>query len=212
MSIRVSIYEDNEHLRSSLSHLIMGDDSLEFCGAYADCSSILKNCQECLPDVIIMDIDLPGISGIEATRLVKSKFPQINILIFTVFEDRRKVFDALCAGANGYMLKKANAIKIIEAITDLHNGGSPMTGEIARMVLDFFAKTYPAKTNDYNLSNREMDIVKCLVKGKSYKMTADACCIAEGTVRSHIYTIYRKLQVNSKSEVVLKAINERLIE
>ena len=212
MSIRVAIYEDNENLRKSLSHLIMGDDSLEFCGAFPDCSDIMENCTQAKPDVIIMDIDMPGISGIEATYLVKSKFPEINILIFTVFEDRNKVFDALCAGANGYLLKKINAIKIIEAITELNNGGSPMTGEIARMVLDFFSRNYTPKNTEYNLSPREIDIVKCLVKGKSYKMTADACFISEGTVRSHIFSIYRKLHVNSKSEVVIKALQERLID
>ncbi len=212
MSIRVAIYEDNEHLRKSLSHLVMGDDSLEFCGAFPDCSDLIENCTKEKPDVIVMDIDLPGITGIEATYMVKEKFPEIQILIFTVFEDRTKVFDALCAGASGYLLKKSNAIRIIEAITELNNGGSPMTGEIARMVLDYFSKNNTPRNNDYNLSPREMDIVKCLVKGKSYKMTADACFISEGTVRSHIYSIYRKLHVNSKSEVVIKALKERLID
>lgn len=211
MSIRVSIYEDNDPLRKSLSHLVMGTDSLEFCGAFPDCSQVLEDCTSLRPDVIVMDIDMPGISGIEATEMIKLKFPEINILIFTVFEDREKVFRAICAGATGYLLKKANAVQIIEAITELHHGGSPMSGEIARMVLQFFTKSSVPANNEYALSSRELDILKCLVSGDSYKMIADSCCISIGTVRTHINSIYKKLHVNSKSEAVVKAMKERLI-
>jgi two-component system, NarL family, response regulator LiaR len=212
MSIRVAIYEDNDHLRKSLSHLVMGTEVLEFTGAYPDCSQILENCAASAPEVIIMDIDMPGISGIEATEMVKQKFPSINILIFTVFEDRDKVFRALCAGATGYLLKKAGAVQIIEAIVDLHHGGSPMTGEIARLVLQHFSGAVAPKNNEYAISSREMDILKCLVRGDSYKMIADSCCISIGTVRTHINSIYKKLHVNSKSEAVIKAMKERLID
>ena len=212
MSIRVSIYEDNDALRKSLSHLVMGTDSLEFCGSYPDCSSILENCASSKPDVIVMDIDMPGISGIEATELVKHHYPEINVLIFTVFEDRDKVFRAICAGATGYLLKKANAVQIIEAIIELKGGGSPMTGEIARMVLQFFSKSPLQANNEYSLSSREFDILKCLVNGDSYKMIGDACSISIGTVRTHINSIYKKLHVNSKSEAVIKAMKERLVD
>ncbi|MEI7491818.1 MAG: response regulator transcription factor [Bacteroidota bacterium] len=211
MSIKVAIYEDNDPLRKSLSHLIMGTESMEFYGAWPDCSSILENCSDQTPEVIIMDIDMPGITGIEATAMVKARFPEVNVLIFTVFEDRDKVFNALCAGATGYLLKKANAVQIIEAIIELQKGGSPMTGEIARMVMQFFSKTSAPLVNDYALSAREMDILKCIVKGNSYKMIADSCCISEGTVRTHINNIYKKLHVNSKSEAVIKAMKERLV-
>jgi len=121
------------------------------------------------------------------------------------------VFNALCSGATGYLLKKANAVQIIEAIIELHKGGSPMTGEIARMVMQFFSKASAPPVNDYTLSSREMDILKCIVKGNSYKMIADSCCISEGTVRTHINNIYKKLHVNSKSEAVIKAMKERLV-
>ena len=211
MSIKVAIYEDNDPLRKSLSHLIMGTESMEFCGAWPDCSSILENCSDQTPEVIVMDIDMPGITGIEATALVKAKYPDVNVLIFTVFEDRDKVFNALCAGATGYLLKKANAVQIIEAIIELQKGGSPMTGEIARMVMQFFSKASAPLVNDYALSAREMDILKCIVKGNSYKMISDSCCISEGTVRTHINNIYKKLHVNSKSEAVIKAMKERLV-
>ncbi|HEX3008117.1 MAG TPA: response regulator transcription factor [Bacteroidales bacterium] len=211
MPLKVAIYEDNNALRESLSHLIQGSDSLELCGAYPDCMQIIQNCTVSQPHVILMDIDMPGISGIEATSLVKSKFPEIDIMMLTVYEDRDKVFDALCAGATGYLLKKATALQIVEAITELNDGGSPMSGEIARKVLEFFSKPHHNKSNDYALSSRELDILKCLVKGDSYKMIASSCFISIGTVRCHINSIYKKLTVNSKSEAVVKAMKERLV-
>jgi DNA-binding NarL/FixJ family response regulator len=211
LNIKVAIYEDNHSLRETLSYLIMGTDSLELTGAFPDCSTVMENCASTTPDVILMDIDMPGITGIEATAMVKARFPDINILIFTVFEDRDKVFKAMCAGATGYLLKKAGSVQIIEAITELHRGGSPMTGEIARMVFGFFSNQGIRTDNEYALSDREMDVLKCLVKGDSYKMIADSCFISIGTVRSHINSIYKKLHVNSKSEAVIKAMKERLI-
>jgi len=212
MPIKVSIYEDNEALRESLSFLVMGTESLEFLGSYPDCSTVIENCTTLTPDVILMDIDMPGMNGIEATSLVKSRFPEINIMILTIFENEDKVFDALCAGATGYLLKKSSAVQIIEAILELHAGGSPMTGEIARKVMAYFSHTPAAKENEYALSSREMDILKCIVNGDSYKMIADACCISIGTVRFHINNIYKKLHVNSKSEAVIKAMKERLVK
>jgi len=211
MNIRVSIYEDNDPLRESLSYLVLGTRTLELMGAYPDCSKVLENCVVAKPDVILMDIDMPGISGIEATAMIKATFPEINILILTIFEDKNKVFEALCAGATGYILKKSSAVEIIETIAELHNGGSPMTGEISRKVFDFFVNPVLAKNNDYALSAREFDILICLEEGDSYKMIADTCCISIGTVRFHINNIYKKLHVNSKSEAVIKALKERLL-
>ena len=207
--IKVAVYEDNNALRESLSHLIRGSGLLRFAGAYADGRDILRNCEVAHPDVILMDIDMPYVSGIEATRMVKKVYPEIEVMIFTVFEDRDKIFEALRAGATGYLLKKSSAVQIIESITGLANGGSPMSGEIARKVLEFFNS--PAQKNAYTLSERESEVLKRLVAGDSYKMIADNCCISIGTVRSHINSIYRKLAVNSKSEAVVKAIKERLI-
>ncbi len=209
MSIRISIYEDNTAFRESLSYLIKGTESFELCGAYADPVMILENCVVEKPDVILMDIDMPGRNGIEATAIVKNAYPDINILIVTIFENKEKVFEALRAGATGYILKKSSAVDIINSITQLYNGGSPMTGEIARKVLDFFS----AKTQKeiYNLSEREADILRRLTEGDSYKMIAAYCNISIGTVFTHINNIYRKLQVNSKSEAIIKAMKERLI-
>jgi DNA-binding NarL/FixJ family response regulator len=209
--IKVAIYEDNDALRNSLTHLIKGTGSLTFVGAYPDCRDILENCETDKPDVILMDIDMPFITGIEATRLVKDKYPEINVMMLTVFEERDKIFDALCAGATGYLLKKSSAIQIIEAIIELANGGSPMTREIARKVMEFFTTPQSTIDNNYALSERELDVLKCLVAGDSYKMVADKCYISISTVRFHINNIYRKLAVNSKSEAVIKAIKERLV-
>lgn len=211
LDINVAIYEDNDALRESLSHLIKGSRLLRFVGAYPDCRNIIDDCTKTKPNVILMDIDMPYITGIEATRLVKDKFPDINILILTVFEERERIFDALKAGATGYLLKKSSAIKIIESITELANGGSPMSGEIARKVLDFFTSPKNKTESKYTLTEREIEIIERLVAGDSYKMIADKCCISIGTVRTHINSIYNKLAVNSKSEAVVKAIKERLV-
>jgi DNA-binding NarL/FixJ family response regulator len=211
MEIKVAIYEDNNALREGLTHLIKGSGIMEFCGAYPDAIAILENCKADPPDVILMDIDMPGITGIEATRLIKDKYPEINVMMLTIFEDKEKIFDALCAGATGYLLKKSTAIQIIEAIVELKEGGSPMSGQIARKVIEFFSQRDKVKTPDYALSSRELDILRCLVQGDSYKMIADHCFISIGTVRCHINSIYRKLAVNSMSEAVVKAIKEKLV-
>lgn len=209
--IKVAIYEDNDALRETLSFLVKGSELLRFVGAYPDCRNILENCESEIPDVILMDIEMPYLTGIDATRLVKDKYPDINVMMLTVVEDRDKIFDALSAGATGYLLKKASAVQIIESITELANGGSPMSSEIARKVLQFFSSPSNKIENEYTLSNRELDVLKRLVAGDSYKMIADHCNISIGTVRGHINSIYRKLAVNSKSEAVIKAIKERLV-
>lgn len=211
LEIKVAIYEDNDALRESLSFLVRGSGLLRFAGAYPDCRRILENCDIEQPDVILMDIDMPYLSGIDATRLVKDRYPNINVMMLTVIEDRDKIFDALRAGATGYLLKKASAIQIIEAVTELANGGSPMSSEIARKVLQFFTSPSHKFENRYSLSARELDVLKRLVAGDSYKMIADHCYISIGTVCGHINSIYRKLAVNSKSEAAIKAIKERLV-
>jgi two-component system, NarL family, response regulator LiaR len=209
--IKIALYEDNVTLRSSLSHLLQSSEEFDFLGAFENPVNILKNCSENTPHVILMDIDMPVMNGIEAAAIVKTKFPEINILILTIFEDRDKLFDALQAGASGYLLKNSRVVEIIEAIHEIHQGGSPMTPSVARKVLDFFSKPQNQPNPEEKLSDRELDILKCLVSGDSYKMIAANCFISMGTVRSHINNIYKKLHVNSKSEAVVKAFKERLI-
>ena len=209
--IKVAIYEDNDSLRESLAIVLNSSEEFTLAGAFPHANEVLKNCEKDTPDVILMDVDMPGISGIEASALVTKAFPKTNILILTVFEDQEKLFSALQSGASGYLLKKSKIIEIIEAIHDIYNGGSPMTPAIARKVLDFFSKPQNQPNPEEKLSERELDILKCLVAGDSYKMIASNCFISMGTVRSHINNIYKKLHVNSKSEAVVKALKERLV-
>ncbi len=209
--IKVALYEDNDTLRTSLSALLQTSEEFEFLGAYNSPVDILLNCKKSLPEVILMDVDMPILNGIEATQLVKEHYPQVNILILTVFEDKVKLFSALQAGASGYLLKKSKVMEIVEAIHEINRGGSPMTPEIARKVLEYFNQPKVKQSEENALSDREIDILKCLVNGDSYKMIAANCFISMGTVRSHINNIYKKLHVNSKSEAVVKALKERLV-
>lgn len=208
--IKVALCEDNESFRESLSQFI--DDSAGF-KVVCRCPSadtILELIFQYKPHVILMDIDMPGIGGIKATELVKSHFSEIHVLILTVYEDDQKIFDAILAGATGYLLKKTSPSKILEAIIEVQNGGASMSASIVKKVISFFNQKQSA-ANEYTLSARELDILQCLVNGDSYKMICDHCKISIGTVRSHISNIYKKLHINSKSEAVAKAIKEKLI-
>lgn len=209
--IKVALYEDNDTLRNSLSQLLQSSEEFDFLGAYNSPVDILLNCNISLPEVILMDVDMPILNGIEATKLVKEHFPQVNILILTVFEDKIKLFSALQAGASGYLLKKSKVMEIVEAIHEINRGGSPMTPEIARKVLEYFNQPKIKQSDENALSEREVEILKCLVNGDSYKMIAANCFISMGTVRSHINNIYKKLHVNSKSEAVVKALRDKLV-
>jgi len=211
LSIRVSVFDDNSALRESLYYLISGTPGFTIAGIYPDCNNVLVNLRKDPVDVIMMDIDMPGLNGIEATALIKSHFPDINVLILTSYDDSEKIFGALQSGASGYLLKKTTPAKIMEAITEVSQGGAPMNASIARKVLDFFSEKKNIAQNEYDLSLREKDVLKCLVRGDSYKMIASHCFISMGTVCTHINSIYKKLHVNSKSEAVAKAIHERLI-
>jgi DNA-binding NarL/FixJ family response regulator len=211
LDIRVSLFDDNTALRDSLYYLISGTPGFAIAGIYPDCNHLLENLNQSCPDVILMDIDMPGLNGIDATALIKSHFPEINVLILTSYDDSAKIFDALQSGATGYLLKKTTPAKIMEAITEVSQGGAPMNASIARKVLEFFSEKKNITQNEYDLSPREQDVLRCLVKGDSYKMIAARCFISMGTVCTHIANIYKKLHVNSKSEAVAKAIRERLI-
>lgn len=211
MDIRVAIFDDNQALRDSLYHLISVKTGFSIAGIYPDCNNVLERLARNTADVVLMDIDMPGLSGIEGTAIIKSRFPRINVLILTAYDDSAKVFAALQAGATGYLLKKTRPVKILEAITEINRGGAPMNASIARKVLEFFSENKNITGNGYDLSQREKEVLGCLVNGDSYKMIAGNCFISMGTVQFHITNIYKKLQVNSKSEAVIKAIRERLV-
>ncbi len=211
MDIRVSVFDDNSALRNGLNYLITGTPGFTLAGIYPDCGDLINNLRNDAPAVVLMDIDMPGLNGIEATAIIKSNFPDINVLILTAYDDSAKIFAALQSGATGYLLKKTTPAKILEAITEVSEGGAPMNASIARKVLEFFNEKKNITKNGYDLSPREIEVLGCLVKGDSYKMIAAHCFMSMGTVRSHICNMYKKLHVNSKSEAVAKAIRERLV-
>ena len=210
--INVAVFEDNDQLRESLCQLIESSEDLHCAGIFADANHIERKIERSHPDVVIMDIDLPGTNGIDAVNTIHEKFPGIRVLMQTVFDDNDKIFAAIRAGASGYILKKAAPAKIIEAIRETHNGGAPMTPSIAEKVLNMFrSQTQQTQAEKIDLSEREKEILSLLVKGRSYKMIAADCFISIDTVNSHIKNIYEKLHVHSKSEAVVKAINQKLI-
>ncbi|WP_367914239.1 response regulator [Leadbetterella sp. DM7] len=202
--IRVLIYEDNRSLREALCFMLESTEGFLVAGAYEDCTGILRQVREHGPDVLLMDIDMPHLSGIEAIKLVKPKFPQVNILMLTVFDDDERVFEAIKAGATGYLLKKAPPGRILEALTEIYEGGAPMSPAIARKVI-LNLHTTPAHVEEIaRLTARELEILQLLSEGKSMKMIADSCFIAVHTVRTHVKRIYEKLQVHSVTEALAK--------
>jgi len=210
--IKVAIFEDNRSLREGLAAMIGGTSGFICVGAFPNCNNLLKNVAQVKPDVILMDIEMPGINGIEAVSLIKEDFPEMKILMETIFDDDEKIFNSICAGAEGYILKNTSPSEILEAIEEIHEGGSPMTPSIANRVLKM-VKNRPETRNKelFDLTDREKEILTCLVKGMSYKMVAETCFISIETVNVHIKNIYRKLQVHSKSEAVAKAIKGRIV-
>jgi len=210
--IKVALCEDNENFRESLHQFIADSPGYEVSFSATSAENILQEISNHAPEVILMDIDMPQMNGIEATGLVKSNFPEIDVLILTVYDDDEKIFDAILSGASGYLLKKTPPARILEAIAEIHEGGASMNASIVKKVLSFFNKQpLSAPSNNYTLSSRELAILQCLVNGDSYKMIGDHCNITIGTVRSHINNIYKKLHINSKSEAVAKALKERLL-
>ena len=207
--IHVIIYEDDKDLREGLAQLLTMTNDFIVEGRFPNCDTIQTDLKELKADVLLMDIDMPGTNGLEGVRLAKSTKPDVSILMFTVFDDDKKIFDAICAGADGYLLKKTSPEKIIEAVKDVQNGGAPMTPSIARKVLQFFPKKTSPDTEP--LTEKEHEVLQQLVAGKSYKQVADALGISIETVRTHIKRIYTKLHVRSMSQAVAKAINQKIV-
>jgi DNA-binding NarL/FixJ family response regulator len=210
--IRVAVFEDNIQLLESLRQLIDNVPELVCTGAFPDAKQLERKIEKSQADVAMMDIDMPGMNGIDAVNILHEKFPKVRVLMQTVFDDNDKIFAAIRAGASGYILKKATPAKIIEAIYETYRGGAPMTPSIAEKVLNMFRiQTQQTRAEKIDLSDREKEILALLVKGKSYKMIAAECFISIDTVSTHIKNIYEKLHVHSKSEAVVKAINQKLI-
>jgi len=215
MEIRVTIFEDNKLVRDALQAILNGTPGYTCSGAFADGNRWEFDIKRSNPDVVLMDIEMPGLSGIEVTRHITEKFPGIKILIQTVFNDTDKIFQALCAGASGYILKNDPPHKYLEAINEVYNGGAPVSASVAKKLLGFFSNknvilVAPGNT-DYLLSDREKELLKLMVEGHDYKDIAAKSFISYETVRTHVKHIYKKLHVASRSEAVMKAIQQGLL-
>ncbi|MFZ1289568.1 MAG: response regulator transcription factor [Melioribacteraceae bacterium] len=211
--INVVIVEDSTTIREGLKLLIDGTEGYSCTAAYSNCEDLLEVVTKLKVDVILMDIDLPGISGIEGIRRIKKISDEILILILTIYDENDLIFEALCAGASGYLVKKTPPAKLLDAIRDAYDGGAPMTSNIARKVVDYFQKSKPIQKDleHIALTKREKEVLSGLVEGNSYKAIADKLNVSLDTVRFHFRNIYKKMHVHSQSEAVVKALKEGLV-
>ena len=211
--LKVIVVEDSASIREGLKILIDGTEGYSCIGTFTDSETMLKNIVKLNPDVLLMDLGLPGMGGVEGIKKAKALLPDLTILVLTVYEENELVFEAICAGASGYLVKKTPPSKLLEAIQEAHDGGAPMSSHIARKVFDFFQTKKPPITSKsaYALTAREKEILSGLVEGHNFKSIADSLFISIETVRYHFRNIYKKLHVHSQSEAVAKAIKEGII-
>jgi DNA-binding NarL/FixJ family response regulator len=204
MQVKVAIVDDDEGIRTSLAALIRRAPALKLAGDYPDAETALKEIPRHPPDVVLMDINLPGIKGVECVRQLKSTLPQVQFLMLTVYEDSDSLFNSLKAGASGYLLKRTASARLLEAIRDVHGGGSPMTPQLARRVVQFFSKPAEGELSASRLTPGEREFLDQLANGYAYKEIADRMKISIDTVRSYVRTVYEKLHVHSRTEAVVK--------
>lgn len=209
MHTGIIIFEDNDHLRESLVYLLNNDERYKVIADYNNCREATSITLVYQPDVVLMDIDMPGINGIEGVKKVKEARPETAVIMYTVFENDEKLFACLCAGANGYLLKKTPPARLFDAIEEVLEGGAPMSPSIAKKVIESFNKKHAHQ--QYNLSLRELEVLQLLVKGHSTKMIATTLFISFETVRSHLKNIYNKLHVNCGKEAIAKVLTERIL-
>jgi DNA-binding NarL/FixJ family response regulator len=215
MEIRIAIFEDNKLVREALEAILNGTPGYKCTGVFPDCNSVERDIRRSEPDVVLMDIEMPGINGMEATKKITDSYPEIKVLIQTVFNDSDKIFNALCAGASGYILKTDSPSKQVEAINEVFNGGSPMSPAIAKKVIQFFQNKnvilVSPESIDFQLSEREKNILSLMSQGHNYRTIADHAFISYETVRTHVKRIYKKLHVASRAEAILKAQQQGLV-
>lgn len=211
MTTSVLLFEDNELLRESISSMLASSNQFQVVGAFSNVLKVSEQVKALKPNVILMDIDMPGLTGIEAVIQIRSAGLNTPVLMLTVFDDNQHVFDAICAGASGYLLKKHISTKLFDAIEELQSGGAPMSPSVARMVITSMHQK-PTQVNPYGLTARENDVLTSLSKGNSYKLIASEFALSVDTIRTHIKSIYEKLHVHSQTEAVAKALNEKLVK
>lgn len=209
--IRVAIVEDRREIRDALTMLINGTDGFRCCGAYRTMEEALDKIKGEVEDVVLSDIGLPGMSGIEGIRILKERYPNLLLLMLSVYDDDERIFDALCAGACGYLLKRTSPARLIECLKEAVQGGAPMSPEVARRVVALFRDIRPPERADYQLTPHETRLLKLLVEGHNYKTAAAELGVSFHTIHFHVRNIYEKLQVHSKSEAVSKALRDRIV-
>ena len=209
--VTVAIIEDQREIREGLRELIDGAEDLRCAAAFGSVEETLPNIGDDLPEVVLVDIGLPGKSGIEGIRLLKERYPNLMLVVLTVFDDDRRVFEAICAGASGYLLKKTPTPRLIQGIRDAAAGGSPMSPEIAARVIAIFRQTRPAPLEDHDLTPHEVRVLKLLVDGHNYRTAAVELAVSVNTISFHVKRIYDKLHVHTKSEAVAKALRNQIV-
>jgi len=211
MSTTLVIYEDNARLRQSLELLLNDNSGFSVIGAFSDCTKVVEQMDSLQPELVVMDIDMPIMNGIEGVKKIKAEFPNIKVVMYTVFDDDNRIFDCICSGANGYLLKNTSPLKLIQGLQELAEGGAPMSPFVAQKVFQHFRKQNLPSDTAFNLSEREKEILEMLVQGNSYKMIAAKGNIAIDTVKKHLHNIYNKLHVSCGTEAVAKALQHKII-
>jgi DNA-binding NarL/FixJ family response regulator len=211
MPTNLLLFEDNTRLRQSLELLLNDNINFSVVGSYANCNNAIENVRDTNAALVVMDIDMPGMTGIEGVKEIKSVFWDVKIVMHTVFDDDNRIFESICAGADGYLLKNTSPTQLIISLQEVMQGGSSMSPFVAKKVFQHF-RTQTIKPNEtFNLSEREKEILELLVQGNSYKMIADKCSIANDTVKKHLHNVYTKLHVNSGTEAVAKALQHKIV-
>jgi DNA-binding NarL/FixJ family response regulator len=209
--IKVAIIEDERDIRECLTFLVCGTEGYSCTGSYRTMEEALDKIPSQLPDIVLSDIGLPGMSGIEGVRVLKERYPDLLLLMLTVYDDDERIFDAMCAGASGYLLKKTPPARLLDSLKEAVAGGAPMSPEVARRVIALFREIRPPERADYQLTPHETRLLKLFVEGHNYKTAATELGVSVNTVNFHVRNVYEKLQVHSRSEAVAKALLNRLV-
>jgi DNA-binding NarL/FixJ family response regulator len=209
--IKAAVVEDMKDIRDGLTTLINFTEGFRCTGSYRSMEEALARIDSEVPDVLLSDIGLPGMSGIQGIRIIKERYPDMQVLMLTVYDDDDRIFDALCAGASGYLLKRTPPAKLLDSIREAMSGGSPVSPEVASRVIKFFREFHSAEREDYDLTPHETRLLKLLTEGYNYQTAAEKLGVSYNTVKFHVRHIFDKLQVHSKSEAVVKAMRDRLV-
>lgn len=210
MPYKLIIFEDNARLRQSLELLLNDERTFRVMGSYPDCRNAVKKIEDTGAELAVMDIDMPGLTGVEGVKQIKAVYPEVKVVMHTVFDDDTRIFDSLCNGADGYLLKNTPPMQLAQSLDEVMKGGAPMSPFVAQKVFQFFRQKTELN-EEYNLTKREKEVLELLVKGNSYKMIANNCGVSIDTVKRHLQNIYHKLHVNCGTEAVAKALQHKIV-